>query len=439
MNKMIKSESRLLSEATYTYRHESGLTVYITPTSMKTAYAVLSVGYGSVHTEFTDSEGALHKTPAGIAHFLEHKMFEMEGGEDAFEMFAAYGASANAYTSASRTSYLFSCTEHFNESLTVLLRMVFSPYFSEQSVRKEKSIIRQEILSYEDQVAGKLYLGVMGGLYEKHPIRVGICGTTDSIARITPELLYTCYRAFYVPENMVLSIAGDIDPRHVQGMLDSVLAELLPRNAPACASCHIDKDIAKPKVKESEYFMTLARPILEIGIKDCDFPSEKTAMARRHLLVDIALQCAFGADSLLYERLQKTGLLNEAFSLDYSDEPGCAFALLAAESDDPSAVSDAVYAEMERMRRNPPSEADFERHIRCVYADYVRLFDSTEEIAEETLDNFFTGVDLLTVGELIFSLTYGEFTDTVRALFDIENCTKTVVYPHEWKKGRIKK
>lgn len=430
MNDFQSTKNALLCEETLTVKHQSGLTVCITPKTFQTSYAVLAVGYGALDTVFETEDGCLHQTPEGIAHFLEHKLFEMPDGRDAFELFAALGASANAYTSASRTCYLFSCTSNFEDSLEILLRMVFTPYFTNSSVRREADIIEQEILSYEDQAPSKLYRHLMNNLFEKHGLRENICGTVESIRKITPALLYECYNAFYLPSNMVLSIAGNITPKAVSDILDRVLPTLSLGHGKAAKSevIHERGEVVREK---SCISMSIARPILQIGIKDVGYREDHLFMTRRHLLMNIVMNSLTGASSPLYEELQGQGLLQDKFSTDYGNEAGCAYALIAAETDEPDRVIDRVTLELEKAAKNPPDQAEFERLRRCVYADYVRLFDSSEEIAEETLDNFFTGVHLLHVGDIILSLTYSEFTSLIGELFRRPYFTAAVVTPLE--------
>ena len=204
--------------------HPSGLPVYVFPKPLTTTYAIFSTRYGSVDTKFRrtgDTDWV--ETPDGIAHFLEHKLFENADGSDSFERFSAYGADANAYTTCNRTSYLFSCTERFEESLEELLRFVTTPYFTKQSVKKEQGIIAEEIREYDDNPWERCFQNLMEGLYEKNPIRVNICGTEKSISRITPEILRECYDAFYRLSNMALIVCGDVCEEDVVKIVDRVL------------------------------------------------------------------------------------------------------------------------------------------------------------------------------------------------------------------------
>ncbi len=430
MTDILRFENQAIGEKNMTFRHKSGLTVWIAPKALTTDYAVLSVDYGAMHTTFRlAGEKEMRVTPSGIAHFLEHKMFDMPDGSDAFEAFAAIGANANAYTSVSRTAYLFSCTSHFEEALEILMQMVLTPVFTEAGVAREKDIIKQEILAGEDQASACLYRSVMRGLFDRHEIRRNICGTVSSIAAITPELLYLCHSAFYTPSRMVLSLSGGMSAETVSRVLDRVFDTY---------GDHLGKPVAEVPVVEErapvihpyeEFCMCVSKPMIELGIKDVFYPTDCDVMARRQILTDIALNAVFGSAGALYEGLHEAGLLQECFSTDYTDEPGCACALVAAETSDPATVLEVMYKAIEQARVTPPTEQEFERLRRCFYADYVRLFDSTEEIAEEMLDNFFTGVNLLDVGNIVLQVTYSEFLTLISELFKKDLCTVSVVRP----------
>lgn len=426
-------ENAALGEKRLAFKHKSGLTVYLTPKSFITDYAVLSVKYGALDRAFT-FEGKTYVPPAGVAHFLEHQLFTMPDGTDAFAAFAEVGANANAYTSYSRTSYLFTCTSHFEESLDILLRMVTTPTFTEEGVAREKEIIKQEILAGEDHPSSCLYRSTVGGLFENHPVKDGICGTVSSIGEITPDWLYLCHRAFYTPENMVLSLSGKMSSDTVSAVLDRVLAT--KEYAPS-ATRSLPMEERGPVLRQrEELYMSVAKPIMEIGIKDREYPLDAIAMARRHILANIALNALFGPASDFAEEMQEKGLLHDSFSSDYADEAGCAYLLLAAETADPEAVFSRAVEIMQDAVASPPSEADFERLRTCAYADYVRLFDSTEEIAEETLDDFFTGVPLLSVADTILDLAYEEWLSFIRSVFQRDLCTISIVYPEEYKKQK---
>ena len=219
---MICKENKEIGEKYYFLQHKSGLGVYVVPKKMSTSYAIFGTKFGSIDNRFV-LDGKEIILPDGIAHFLEHKMFEQEDGTDAFLRYAKTGANANAYTTFERTCYLFSATSKFYESLEILLDFVSHPYFTDATVQKEMGIIGQEIRMYDDNPGWQLYFGMLTGLYHNNTVRIDTAGTTETIAEITPELLHTAYRAFYNPHNMLLCVCGDIDPEKVEEICDRLL------------------------------------------------------------------------------------------------------------------------------------------------------------------------------------------------------------------------
>ena len=272
--------SALLRESYVRTVHSSGLPIYVFPKKMTTTYAYFAVKYGSQDSEIIKAgEKTPTRVPDGVAHFLEHKLFENEDGSDAFADFSELGADANAYTSYDRTVYLCSCTERYEEVVGELLRFVTHPHFTEASVKKERGIIAEEIRMYEDNPWERCYQNLLKALYERHPMRKNICGTQGSIKKITPELLYDCYHCFYTPDNMALIVCGDVTPEAILAVADRTLpdtfvakklfARCIPKEARA---------VAKPHVSHS---MPIAKPIYAIGIKERVIPESPNERLHR--------------------------------------------------------------------------------------------------------------------------------------------------------------
>ena len=216
-------ESPLLGERYEIFKHPSGLDIYVFPKKLTTAYAVFGVKYGSIHNSFTLPDGTDSTVPDGVAHFLEHKLFANEDGSDSFEKFSEFGSDANAYTSFNRTAYLFSCTENFEKSLEELLRFVTHPHFTSKNVASEVGIIAEEIKMYDDSPSDRCFYGMLEGMYEHHSIKRNICGSVESISKITHQTLYDCYNTFYNLNNMVLAVAGNTCIEEVLEVADKVL------------------------------------------------------------------------------------------------------------------------------------------------------------------------------------------------------------------------
>jgi len=267
MSNFILKENKAIDEKYYYTKHKSGLPVYVIPKNHGTGYAVFGTNFGSVDNHYKNGDKEI-VLPDGIAHFLEHKLFENEDGIDTFKKYAEYGASANAYTSSDKTVYLFSATENMMESLEILLDFVTHPYFTPETVKKEQGIIGQELRMYEDIPAMVMEMGLLESLYEKHNIRIDIGGTVESIAEITADILYKCYNTFYNLHNMALCVCGEVDVEKTLAVADKILKE-----APAQKIESLQAE-EKPCVFRKKFSrnMQVARPQFEIGIKDTAIP-----------------------------------------------------------------------------------------------------------------------------------------------------------------------
>ncbi len=319
---------------------DNGLPVCIVPKQgFSRKYALFATRYGGMDMRF-ELKGQWLDTPAGIAHYLEHKMFDTKDG-NALQELAKNGAEPNAFTSNAITCYYFDSTEKFYENLEILLSFVSVPYFTDESVEKEQGIIGQEIGMIEDDPDWKVFTNLMKGLYEHHPIRLSVAGSVESIARITPQTLYDCHKAFYDPANMVLCVAGNQDPERVC----RIAREILPKTAGPIAQ----KDYGPQEPEGAfqslvEERLAVSGPIFQLGCKG-DAPERGEAGLRQQMLGELACEVLLGNSTPLYARLYQEGLINRNFSYGYDSVPGCAFLAAGGESRDPEAVRAAVEAE----------------------------------------------------------------------------------------------
>lgn len=418
-------ESETLREKYYHIRHKSGLDIYVIPKKMSTAYALFATRYGGRDNCFRlEGEVKYTRVPDGIAHFLEHKLFESADGTDTFERFARLGANANAFTSTDMTAYEFSCTQNVYESLSVLLDFVTHPHFTDENVAKEQGIIAQEIRGCEDNPGRCCYYDLLRLLYKKDNVRIEICGTVDSIAEITPAYLYRCYETFYQLSNMALVVCGDADFEEVVAIAD--------RQLPCTSEKKIERYIeAEPKEiagKRKKREMTVARPQFAIGFKDT--PPEDPALGlRRAVVMSFLSELLFGTSGDFYNDLYRKGLLNAKFSSGYETFRSAALFLLTGESDDPEEVYSQVMSYLARVKENPPLREDFERLRRVKYAEFVQVFDATDEIANEFLYHLFADIDLFDVGEIFASITYDEIVTTLNGFFSESCAAMATVYP----------
>ncbi len=356
--------------------HSSGLKIYILEKPQyNSAYAVFGTKYGSIDTCFSVN-GEVTKVPEGIAHFLEHKLFESEDG-DAFTKYAATGAYANAYTSFDRTCYLFSCTNKFYENLGILLDFVQSPYFTAETVKKEQGIIGQEIRMYDDSPEWRVMFNMLLKMYKNHPVRIDIAGTTDSIAQIDDKLLYRCYNTFYNPSNMFICIAGNVDSDKVLAQIDAAVKVNEPLEIERINEPEPDS------VEESyvEQKLAVAQPLFCFGYKETvELPERRV---KEKIATNLLMEIIAGDASPLYKKLINEGLINDEFSFEYFTGHGYASVIFEGESSNPKRVAEEIKAEITRIKADGIDKKLFSA-LRCgMYGAAVRAFNSVESIATQ--------------------------------------------------------
>lgn len=432
--KTTEYSSAVLNEHYVKIAHRSGLSIYVFPKKMAATCAFLTAHYGSIDNCFCTPEGGEPVTvPDGIAHFLEHKLFENEDGSDSFEHFAALGADANAFTTYNRTSYLFNCTSQFEESLTELLRFVTHPHFTAESVAKEQGIIAQEIREYEDSPWERCFQMLLEALYKHHPVRRNICGSVASIAEITPELLYDCHRMFYNLSNMALVVCGDVTPGKVLRVADHVL----PKQADPLAAVRVMRE-EPPLVHQCrcETRMQVAKPLFSIGIKDPNVPTDPMQRLRRDAALTLLDELLFSRAGEFYNSLFEKNLISASFSGGYSCEEGFGFHAISGESDDPELVFTLLQEYLDRVICEGIDREELERCRRVLYADELRSYDSTDEIANRLTAFVFEDVDLFSYLPILQSITKEEVESLLREVFRKEYFAMAVVRPFEEKESK---
>lgn len=378
----------------------NGLRVFYYPKpDFSKTFAILATQYGSVDQAFT-IDGTRFDTPAGVAHFLEHKMFEDIDG-NALQKFAQTGASPNAFTSFGTTAYHFSCTDSFRENLQILLNFVFTTYFTAQNVEKERGIIAQEINMIQDNPDWQAFMGVYKGLYHEHPVHTSVAGSVESIASITPETLLQCHKAFYNPSNMALIVVGTADFDEVIQMA----GELSP--APATLTRHYGTRNDTAAHYEITKEMAVSIPIFAMGIKD-KAPAEDDSPMRQRVLGSLAARLVCGASSPLYVRLYADHLINASFDADYSLYPACATAIFSGQSRNPHAVRDAIELEIATLARDGVPEVRFAHAWRAQYGMTLRRLDQPEAYAQMQLSTCFDAESILSLPEIYDGVTASE-------------------------------
>ena len=421
---MVCEEYPQVGEKLYHAELENGLHVYVdVKPEFSKSFAFFATNYGGMDMRFF-LNGAWHDTPAGVAHFLEHKMFDTKDG-NALQDLAANGASPNAFTSTALTGYYFESTEKFEENLRILLSFVSEPWFTPESVDKEQGIIGQEIRMVEDDPENQVFYGMMESLYHHNPARVSIAGTVESIAEITAGTLYACHAAFYNPGNMTLCVCGNVDPEQVC----AIAREILPREGlqdiPRDYGGEEAQEVCQPeKVRE----MAVSTPIFQLGWKAAPAPLGEEHM-RQRFLGELACEAVFGTSTPLYARLYREGLVNQNFSYGYEAYPGCALLAVGGESRDPWAVREAIAAEAARIGAEGLDEALFTRLKKGLYGGKVRALNSFEFICVSLAQGHFAGEELFRFPEVFEAIAKADVEEAVRRWMTPDRTALSVVKP----------
>ena len=402
---------------------ENGLTVAVVKRegfTKRLAYFVTD--YGSIHTSFT-LEGEQYHAPAGVAHYLEHKLFDMPGGRDVSAEFAAMGAMTNAFTSYDMTAYYFSCTEHFEDCLKLLLEFVSTPYFTEETVEKERGIIDQEIGMNQDAPDSVIFENLAVSLYENHPIRVPILGTGETIRQITAETLHTCHRAFYTPGNMLLCVVGDVEPETVTAIARQVLGtekkevgQKLPFPPEAMES---------PEKKVSRV-MEVAMPMFNLAFK-CEALGTGEAAIRQEMVADLAAEALFGESSELYLKLYEEGIIDSSFGGGFETIDGCAMLMCSGDSDDPDRLRQAILAQAKTIAEEGIEETAFLRMKRSALGRRIRALDSFDATCFRVCAYHFSGFDYFRFPEVYRSIEKEEIREFIaRVVTESRSCLSVI-------------
>jgi predicted Zn-dependent peptidase len=410
-----------INESLYEYNHYSGLKAYVFPKKgFYKKFAAFGTNYGSVDSEFViPGEAVSTKVPDGIAHFLEHKLFEQKDG-NVMEKYSAMGASPNAYTSFTQTVYWFTCTEKFHEGFNLLLNYVQNPYITEESVEREKGIIGQEIQMYQDDPNWRVYFNLLNSFFVDHPTKKDIAGTIESISHINKDTLYQCFHNFYHPSNMVLIAGGDIDYEEVFESVDKHIESQIPREM---IERIYPKEPNEIRTNYVEQTMEVSIPIFYMGYKD-KFRDRKNSrlledegkdLLARDVAMKIILEMVFGKGSSIYNLLYNQGLIDNSFGYDYTIEKDYGYSMIGGESFSPEKVRDIISEEIRKLREGGFSDIDFAITKKMLKGRFVRSLNSVEKPCRGFMNNYFKGVnvfDYYTMYENIdFELTKEVFLD----------------------------
>ncbi len=412
-----------LGETLYKTVLPNGLTVAVVPRpgfQRKIAYFITD--FGAIHRDFTLNENSF-RVPAGIAHYLEHKLFDMPD-MDVSSRFAELGASPNAFTSYDVTAYYFSCTDHFQPCLELLLKFVSTPYFTDASVQKEQGIIGQEIGMNEDNPDTRVFENLVCAMYHTHPVTAPILGSIESIAQITPQLLHRCHEAFYRPENMLLCVVGDVDPEAVV----QTARQLLPSDNPSVSRVDTWQEEMTCKEHTVRCAMEVAMPMFQLGFK-CEPPGRGDAAIRCEVVGELAAEALFGESSALYLQLYEQGLIDSSFGGGFDTLDGLAMLTASGDSRDPEAVRDAILRRAQVLLREGIPEADLLRMKRSAIGRRVRSLDSFDSTAFRVCAYHFSDFDYFRFPEIYRCVTAAEILAFLERVVVPSRCTLSVIDP----------
>ena len=424
---MSRKEYPRLGESLYQQTLSNGLTLMVVRRpgfTRKLAYFVTD--FGAIHTRFRLEDREI-QVPGGIVHSLEHKMFDLPGQRDVSAELAALGAGTNAFTSYDMTAYYISCTENFEPALKLLLEFVSTPYFTEESVQKEIGIIDQEIGMHLDNPDSRVFENLAAGLYENHPIRVPILGSSESIREITPQLLHDCHRAFYTPGNMILCVVGDVEPQRVAEIAEEMLGTE-PR--PVGEKLRGWEETMERACARQSLQMEVAMPMFNLGFK-CEYPGNGEAAIRQEMVGDLAAEALFGESSELYLQLYEEGLIDSSFGGGFETIDGMAMLLCSGDSDDPEAVRDAVLQQAEKLVREGVSQESFLRMKRSAFGRRMRDLDSFDSTCFRLCAYRLSDYDYFDFTALYERIEKEEIQEFLRRVVRAERCSLSVINPLE--------
>lgn len=422
-------ENLEVKEKVYIEKLKNGLTVMVIPKKgIQKKYMIWGTNYGSNESSFiVPGEEEATNVPNGVAHFLEHKLFEQENGTNSLDVLTALGVEANAYTTNDHTAYLFECTDNFYEAMDELMDYVQHPYFTDENVEKEKGIIGQEIMMYDDYPEWRVYLNAMQAMYHNNPVKIDITGTIETISKIDKEILYKCYHTFYNPSNMAIVLCGDFNP-------EDIIEEVQKRLLDTKASGEIKRlypdepeEIVQEKIEQK---LEVSQPLYTIGIKDirkCDGSESKNEIVKKHIAMEILLNLLIGRSSNLYQELYNEGVIYSQPSLEYEFTNIYAHALINGQSNDPEKVYQKFKEEVQKFKTDGIREDDFNRIKKMIYGGYVKEYNDVADIARMFLADYFKGINSFDYLEEIEGITVEYLEQILKDVLKEEKMILSVV------------
>ncbi len=384
-------ENLKLKEKLYIEKLENGLTIMLFPrkTTQK-KYAMWGVNFGSIDNHFINPDnGAEINIPDGVAHFLEHKMFEQPNGTNSLDNLSSLGIDANAYTTNDYTTYLFECTDNFYEGLDELMDYVQHPYYTDENVEKEKGIISQEINMYDDYPTWKVYMNAMECLYKNNPVKIDIAGSVESISKINKDMLYDCYNTFYTPSNMLMVVAGDFEPKE---MIQEIKKHIINNQNKGEIKRIYPEEPTEINKKQQVVSMDVNNPIFVIAFKD-KVLENKTEQVKKHIAIEILLNMLFGKSSQLYKKLYEEGLIIAEPDLEYEFSKEYAHITISAQSNNPEKVMEELKKEIKHLKEAKLDEEQFSRIKKKIYGTYITEYNDISSVARMLMSDYFKGIN----------------------------------------------
>lgn len=413
-------------------KHKSGLTVAIIPKKgFSKYYAIYGTRYGSIDREFA-ALGENEKTtlPDGVAHFLEHKLFEMPDGSNAFDSFSQTGGNSNAFTSFDITAYLFSCTEKFYENLDILLDFVNKPYFTDENVAKEQGIIGQEIKMYDDDPSWRVFFNMLTAMYHKNPVKRDIAGSVESISHITPDLLYKCVKTFYNPSNMYLVLVGDIDESKIEKYIDKSIPQTRESGTVVRYKETEPPQIFKERISQS---LSVSKPMFCIGFKEKETGVCGFELLKKDIATEILLELMFGKSGENFMKMYESGIIDASFSYETELEEGYGFTSFSGETKDPENVYAKIKEYIEKAKADGFSPEDIIRIKKAILSDEIRMYNSVENIGNTYVKALMKGINPFDAAKAIDEIDNDYLMARLNEHFDTKNCVLSVVNPAEAK------
>lgn len=421
---MERIECKKIKEEAYIEKLETGMKVIIIPKhNLDKKYIIWGTHFGSIDNRFimpkTNEEVFI---PDGVAHFLEHKMFEQPDGTNSLDTLMALGLEANAYTTNNHTAYLFECTNNFYEGLDELMDYVQHPYFTDENVEKEKGIIGQEIKMYDDEPGWRLYMNALDCMYKDNPIKIDIAGSIESISKITPDVLYKCYNTFYNPSNMIMVVCGDFSPSEILNEIKSRLVKKEEQGEIKRIYPEKEKGINKNYKEDT---MEVSLPIFAIGYKDDEGMNKE--IVKKHISIEILLNMIIGKSSDAYKELYEAGELLSVPDLDYEFSEQYAHILISGQSKNPNKIKQKIEEIVEKYKQNGLDEEHFDRIKKKIYGDYVVEYNSVGNIARMFLSDSMKNINSFDYIENFNDVTKEYVEEILKNVFKKDNLVMSVI------------